>query len=123
MHHLHRGFHRIVQPRMLLALALLLSATSARAAAVFLRVRVTQPVLKEYTITAGGHRHANEPWSLPSQRIKVPGNDWSDWQDLSKWPWHGRASRAGGVAEWPSMSLSVQGGNQPAGLAGKGAPQ
>lgn len=79
----------------------------AEAADIFVRFRVVQPSGARFRVTTGGHRHAGEPWWLPNVTTEVAGGAWSDWLDLRQWPWHGRMDRSGGIAEWPSMKLTV----------------
>ncbi len=76
-------------------------------AGVFLRVRVAEPRNGRFRVTTGGNRHAGEPWFLPAVSVEVENDAWSDWLDLSAWPWHGRVDRSGGIAEWPSLRLGV----------------
>ena len=40
--------------------------------------------------------------------LSFPAGQWTAWVDLSKWPWHERQNRAGGIAEWPTLKISVQ---------------
>ena len=88
---------------------LLVARTCIAAEAIFLRVKVAAPIGRDHKVDVGGRRHAGEPWSFKSESINVPAGGWSEWLNLGQWPWHGKVSRAGGLAEWPSMSLSVQG--------------
>jgi len=91
-----------------LVLALLFSA-AADAADVFVRFKVVQPQGAKFRVTAGGFRHdgTSDQWYLPREKTDVPGGEWSPWLDLAKWPLHNRTNREGGIAEWPSMTLSV----------------
>ncbi len=98
-------------------LALLPPITAAWAEPVFLRVRVVQPAGQPFKVNVGGRRHAGEPWSFPNESVKVSANSWSEWLNLSRWPWHGRANRSGGFAEWPSIRLSLEGGEVNSGCA------
>ena len=75
--------------------------------AVFVRLKILQPVGNKFRVTVGGFRHAGEPWYFEPMFADVSGNVWSEWIDLSKWQWHERVDRAGGIAEWCSMKLSV----------------
>src|SRR5206468_2042784 len=88
--------------------ALLLWPVTAAGADVFIRVKVIEPTGAQFKITFGGHRHAGEPWQFPEPSTQAAGGAWSPWTDLSKWPWHGKIDRVGGVAEWPSMRVGVQ---------------
>ena len=54
-----------------------------------------------------GFRHAGEPWYFQPVYAEATVGEWSEWIDLSNWEWHGRVDRAGGIAEWSSMKLSV----------------
>ena len=74
---------------------------------VFVRFKIVQPAGNNFRVTVGGFRHAGEPWYFEPASVEAVGGAWSDWLDLSKWQWHGRVDRAGGVAEWSSMKLSV----------------
>ena len=61
-----------------------------------------------FKLTIGGFRHAGEPWQFPDVSTTAPAGHWSPWVDVSKWPWHGKVDREGGIAEWPSMTIHVQ---------------
>lgn len=73
---------------------------------IFARFRVLEPAGEKFRVTTGGFIH-NPNWYLPAVANEVEGGAWSEWLDLREWPWHGRLDRAGGVAEWPAMKLSV----------------
>jgi hypothetical protein len=88
-----------------MCLALTMTA-SAEAAEVFVRCKVVQPAGEKFRVTVGGHIHL-DPWSLPQQTLTVAGGQWSPWADLTKWPLHKRLDREGGVAEWPTLKLTV----------------
>jgi len=91
----------------LLSLILATAASALWAADVYVRFRVIEPEGQQFKVVASGYIH--EPnWYLPSQSVEVAGKQWSQWLDLTKWPLHGRLNRSGGIAEWPSMKLSVQ---------------
>lgn len=94
---------------MLLVAGLLAVLTpSARAADIYIRVKVLDPADQPVRVTTGGYRHtANPSWYLPSETFEVQPGQWSEWRDLTQWPLHGRANRAGGIAEWPSMTLAA----------------
>src|SRR5689334_5400305 len=66
---------------------------------VFLRVQVVAPQGRSsgLTLVAKGHRHVGPNWYLPEKSIEIPGRGWSEWIDLSDWPWHGKMNRAGGI--------------------------
>lgn len=81
------------------------------AADVFLRFKVTavqSPNRSEQRlrVTVSGFRHA-DPWYLPTVSSEVVPGAWSGWLDLRQWPLHSREKRVGGIAEWPSLKLSV----------------
>jgi hypothetical protein len=100
--------------RKLCAVLLLLVATSACPGGVFVRFKVTEPKQGRFTIAAGGFRH-EDPWYLPTASVEATDGAWSPWLDASAWPWHGKLTRAGGIAEWPAMRASVT-------RAGEGPP-
>ncbi len=93
----------------------LAGGAAARAADVYVRFRVVEPAGETFRVTTGGRRHAITPnddgpagkWGLPRESRDVGGGRWSDWLDLTGWPLHGRQDRAGGVAEWPAMTLTA----------------
>lgn len=90
------------------ALLLAFATTSACAADVYVRVKVLEPADAAMRVTAGGYRHnANPSWYLPNETFDVQAGQWSEWRDLTQWPLHGRMNRAGGIAEWPSMTLTA----------------
>ncbi len=76
-------------------------------AKVFIRFKVKKPADQKFSVTVGGFRHAGEPWYFPNVAAEVMGEKWSDWIDLSGWQWHERQNRSGGLAEYPSVTLSV----------------
>ncbi|MDO8587206.1 MAG: hypothetical protein Q7T82_09215 [Armatimonadota bacterium] len=90
----------------LIILSTWLCATSAGAADIYLRFQVTDPPSGKFKVTTGGYRHG-DPWYLPSESAEVEGGKWSRWLDLTKLQLHGRMNRSGGVAEWPSLSLTL----------------
>jgi hypothetical protein len=86
----------------------------ARAAEVFLRLKVVQPAEGSFSAEVSGYRH-EDPWYLPTIQVQTTGGTWSGWIDLSKWPLHGRLDRAGGIAEWPSLRVTIaRTGDKPA---------
>jgi hypothetical protein len=90
-----------------LAAALLGCAGSrACAADVYLRFKVVQPAGDRFRASIGGFRHA-DPWYFPDVVATVAAGAWSDWIDLSKWKWHGRLDRVGGIAEWPAVKITI----------------
>ena len=91
---------------MLLLLATLFCAPKAGAVDIFIRFKVLEPKGDHLRVTVGGFRH-RDPWNFPEMKAEVKGGTWSAWQDLSKWPWHGRLDREGGKAEWPSIKLTL----------------
>src|SRR2546423_1720482 len=92
--------------RSFIVIAFIACASTSRAADVFLRFKVVDPPGERLRATFNGARH-EDPWYLPTVTADVKGNQWSDWIDLSKWPWHGKLDRAGGIAEWPCARISV----------------
>ena len=102
--------HRRSSPLRVAAFTLVwLAAATAFAGDVYVRARVLEPAAEAHRLTTGGHRHdgPNE-WYLPAKVVDVR-DGWSEWIDASAWKLHGRLDRVGGVAEWPSMKLSVAG--------------
>ena len=97
---------RTIKRTALLVALLIVIVPEARAAEVYLRFKITQPAGDKFHVVVGGFRH-RDPWYFPETGTDVSGGVWSQWIDLSKWPWHGRLDRSGGVAEWPSLKLSV----------------
>ena len=75
--------------------------------AIFVRFKIIEPAGKEFRVTIGGFRHS-APWYFPDLAADATGGEWSEWIDLSKWDWHGRFERAGGVAEWSSIKMVVR---------------
>jgi len=94
------------KPITLLILALLLAPT-AQAANIFIRIKLTTPAQGTFKLNITGHRHAGEPWGFPEIPVKSAAGVYTNWIDLSKWPWHGKIDRAGGLAEWPSLKISA----------------
>ena len=83
------------------------SAQQKNAEPVFIRIKVIEPAGQKIRVLMNGYRHAGEPWYFQPVYVEAVGGDWSEWIDLSNWEWHGRVDRAGGIAEWSSMKLSV----------------
>jgi hypothetical protein len=83
------------------------------AAEVYIRAKITEPGAGNWRLVLGGHRHEGPQWFLPDMGVDAEAGRWSGWVDLTKWPLHGRIDRAGGLAEWPSVSIRLQrpGGN------------
>ncbi len=95
--------------RWVLAITVLCCTAVASGAEIFVRARVLEPLGERFLLLTGGHLHKGDPvWYLPQEKVEVQGNQWSDWIDLRKWDLHGRMNRVGGVAEWPSMKLTVR---------------
>lgn len=94
--------------------ALLLPATNVAEAQTkinspfFIRFKITEPAGQRFGVTIGGFRHAGEPWALPNTTAEAPGGAaWSEWINLSQYPWHKRFNRSGGIAEFPSLKLTI----------------
>ncbi|CAN5858548.1 hypothetical protein BH20ACI4_BH20ACI4_13060 [soil metagenome] len=74
---------------------------------VFIRIKIVEPTGQKIRVLMSGFRHAGEPWYFQPIYAEATVGEWSEWIDLSNWDWHGRVDRAGGIAEWSSMKLSV----------------
>ena len=83
------------------------SAQQKTAETVFIRIKVVEPSGQKIRVLMSGFRHAGEPWYFQPVYVEAAVGEWSEWIDLSNWEWHGRVDRAGGIAEWSSMKLSV----------------
>jgi len=85
------------------------SSVKAYSAAVFIRCNILTPASGSYKITTYGHVHSpvNNNWYLPQTNWTVTAGTWMDWKDLSGWPWQAKNNLSGGLAEWPSMRLTV----------------
>jgi hypothetical protein len=95
--------------RITLIVAFFIVAACARiapAADVFLRFNIRQPAGEKFKVQITGSSH-EDPWTFPIIKAEPPGGAWSAWIDLSKWKWHDRFDRAGGLAEWQSILLTV----------------
>jgi hypothetical protein len=81
---------------------------------VFVRFKTIEPADGQFHVIVSGHRH-EDPWVLPTSSADITAGKWSNWLDLSKWPWDARLNRAGGIAEWPSMTVTLSrvGGTTP----------
>jgi hypothetical protein len=90
------------------ATAIILCAARTPAAEIFVRAKLPDTTGEHFKLTIGGFRHAGEPWQFPSVSAEAPAGEWSPWVDVSKWPWHGKVNREGGIAEWPSMTIGVE---------------
>ena len=73
----------------------------------FVRFKVIEPVGQDLQIQIRGYRHAGDPWYFPIIKVNSQSSVWSDWIDLSGWNWHGKINRSGGIAEYPSISLTI----------------
>jgi hypothetical protein len=97
--------------------ALVTASADDAHAAPYVRARVERPARESYTITTGGFRHDGpQQWRLPAEKLEVSGTGWSRWVDAGAFGLHGRLNRAGGVAEWPVMTLTVSGTVAPGGV-------
>jgi len=85
----------------------LLLTRAAHGADVFLRFRVKEPQGEKFRVALSGFRHVGEQWYLPGKTAQVDANAWSEWVDLRDWPLHGRMNREGGLAEWPSIKMTL----------------
>ena len=93
--------------RIILLLTLMMTTPAAvQAAGVFARLKVVEPATGEMQLTIGGWIH-KEPWYPPTEKLKATAGEWSEWLDVSHWPLHERMDRAGGIAEWPAMRVTV----------------
>src|SRR4051812_47678497 len=91
-----------------ICLVCLCCCTCVRAASIYLRARIIEPAGQRFKVSAGGHPH-EDPWAFqPPHNFEATGNAWSQWVNLSDWKWHGRHDREGGIAEWPSMMLTIE---------------
>src|SRR5690606_29681689 len=43
---------------------------------------------------------------------EVKPGEWTQWIDLSEWKWHKRLTRAGGIAEWPTVKITLSTSNE-----------
>jgi hypothetical protein len=96
-------------------LAVLLAPSLAVAAEhqVFLRFRVHEPAVTPLRAELGGWRHQGEQWTFPTQNVgEVKPGEWTQWIDLSEWKWHKRLTRAGGIAEWPTVKITLSTSNE-----------
>jgi hypothetical protein len=83
-----------------------LAAARVSAADVYVRAMVIEPADGSFNLTVSGHIH-NDPWGLPSATAEAKAGEWSPWMDLTAWKLHGRLNRVGGIAEWPSLSITL----------------
>lgn len=82
------------------------AAVAEKQPPVFIRFKVTNPTEANLNVSAGGFRHES-PWYFPVVTARAKGGEWSEWIDLSAWNWHGKLNRSGGIAEYPSITLTV----------------
>lgn len=86
-------------------------AQEANKSPYFMRFKVIQPSEIRFKITSVGSRHQGgttwSDWCFPSAVTEINGNVWSEWLDLTNYPWHKRLNRAGGIAEFPSIKLTA----------------
>src|SRR5687767_1481597 len=93
----------------LTAFLVLIVIHSAHAADIYVRFRIAEPAATaedRFKVSTHFYIHV-DPWGLTGESKEVAGNAWSEWMDLTKVNLHGRLNREGGVAEWPSMRLTV----------------
>lgn len=86
------------------------SSVTVYSATIFFRCNIQTPATGTYKVTTYGHLHngaSSGIWYLPSSNWTITAGIWSDWKDLSSWSWHERRELSGGLAEWPSMRLTV----------------
>lgn len=74
---------------------------------VYIRFKVNKPSSQNLNVTIGGYKH-EDPWYFPDIQVNAKANQWSEWVNLTKWDWHGKLSRSGGLAEYPAISLTVK---------------
>lgn len=77
----------------------------------FMRFKVVQPNEVRFKIVSGGIRHIGgktwTDWNPPIAVTEVNGGVWSEWLDLTNYPFHERLNRAGGIAEFSSIKLTA----------------
>jgi hypothetical protein len=82
----------------------------------FVRARVLEPAGERFTLVTGGHLHKGpDVWNLPAKTLETGADGWTPWLDAKALGLHGRRNRVGGLAEWPSLKLTVK---EPAKLQG-----
>ncbi|MGI8669881.1 MAG: hypothetical protein ACR2J3_08530, partial [Aridibacter sp.] len=74
---------------------------------VYIRFKVNKPASQNLNITIWGYKH-EEPWYFPKIEVNAKADQWSEWINLTKWDWHGKVNRSGGLAEYPAISLIIQ---------------
>ncbi len=77
----------------------LAKAQNKTGVAIFIRFKVIEPAWTRFAVTTGGFIHSGDPWVLPNTTTEVAGGTWSEWLDLSRYPWHSRINRSGGALE------------------------
>lgn len=101
-----------------LILALAGGLVAARAEdGVFVRFKMNEPANAKFYLELGGYIHA-EPWYLPrgtippeaegKSAVRAASGAWTEWFDLEAWAGqrlHGRLNRAGGMAEFPNVTV------------------
>ncbi|HRH44832.1 MAG TPA: hypothetical protein PKY82_24550 [Pyrinomonadaceae bacterium] len=77
----------------------------------FMRFKIVQPSEGKFKIASGGYRHMGgktwSDWYFPNVTTNVSGGTWSNWMDMTNYPWHEKLNRAGGIAEFPSIRLAA----------------
>ncbi|MBI2835601.1 MAG: hypothetical protein HYX76_14360 [Acidobacteria bacterium] len=101
-----RGVGPAVSLVLLLSSASLLWVSDPSPAKIYVRVKVLEPAAA-VRVTVGGFGHAGPTWWFDKIQVDLESGSWSEWTDVSRWPLHGRLNRAGGLAEWPTMKLTV----------------
>src|SRR5438105_9105092 len=119
---------RLMATRFLVVAFLPLSTSHALAGDdVFVRFQLLAPADAPWFVKVGGYIH-NDPWHLPDAKWpkdadknlskRVAPGEFSAWFDLGAHAGkrlHGRLNRAGGIAEFPNVTLEfVGGGTNPA---------
>jgi len=83
----------------------------------YVRARLLEPAVDACTLVTGGHLHKGpDVWNLPAKTLETGADGWTPWLDAKTLGLHGRRNRAGGVAEWPSLKLTVKAPAKPAGV-------
>src|SRR5205085_1533386 len=102
---------------LLLSPIILFAVSAAENDGVYVRFKLIQPAGAKVHFTLGGYIH-NEPWYLPTAHIpagadkkdspRIASGQFTDWFDLKAFAGkrlHGKMNRAGGVAEWPNVTV------------------
>lgn len=105
-----------------LIVTLVLGALGMRAEenGVFVRFKLNQPAGAKVYFTLGGYIH-NEPWYLPGAQVptgaekkdgpRVSSGEFTEWTDLKALfgkRLHGQLNRAGGIAEFPNVTVQCR---------------